>query len=99
VIADPGIALRLADIVATLREAQGRRAFILPLPAHFIEIPLRILRRRELWERFGGNLRIDPAKLLAAGWRAPLDTRTALAAMALGASPQGANYQKLPKSD
>jgi len=88
VIADPGVALRLADVIATLREAEGRKAFVISLPAYCIEIPLRLFRRYELWERFGGNLRVDSAKLLAVGWRAPLDTRSALTAMVQAASPR-----------
>jgi UDP-glucose 4-epimerase len=88
VIADAGIPMRLSDVMATLREAQGRRAFFLPFPTHFVEIPLRLIRRNELWERFGGNLRVDPAKLCAAGWRPPVDTRSALIATVQARSPR-----------
>jgi UDP-glucose 4-epimerase len=88
VVADPGIALRLSDIISTLREAQGRRAFVIPLPSQYLEIPLRIVRARGVWERFGGNLRVDSSKLLAAGWHPPLDTRHGLSAIAQAASPR-----------
>lgn len=82
VVADPGIPLRLADVIATLREAQGRWPLILPLPPDYLEIPLKLLNRGDLWERLSGNLRVDPGKLLAAGWRPLHDTRGGLAALA-----------------
>ena len=82
VVADPGIPPRLADVIATLREAQARRPLVLPLPPHYVEIPLRLMRRDDLWERLGGNLRVDPGKLIAAGWRPAHDTRAGLAALA-----------------
>ncbi len=88
VVADPGIPPRLADIVAMLRAAQHRRAFVLPLPARCVEIPLRLMRRSELWERLGGNLRADPGKLIAAGWRPAHDTPGGLAALARALAPQ-----------
>jgi UDP-glucose 4-epimerase len=78
-VADPGIPPRLSDVVAILRRAQGRRPLILPMPPHYLEIPLRLMRRVDLWQRFGGNLRVDPGKLIAAGWQPIHDTRTGLA--------------------
>jgi nucleoside-diphosphate-sugar epimerase len=86
VIADPGIPPRLTDVIATLRTAQGRRALLLPFPSHYVEIPLRLLQRTDLWERFGGNLRVDPGKLLAAGWQPRHDTRAGLVALARAAA-------------
>jgi nucleoside-diphosphate-sugar epimerase len=81
VVADPGIPPRLGDLIATLRKAQGRRPLLLPLPPHYLETPLRLLRRRGMWERIGGNLRIDPEKLIAAGWQPLHDTRDGLTAL------------------
>ena len=82
VVADPGIPLRLADVMATLRQAQGRRPLIVPMPPDYVEIPLRLMHRDDLWDRVGGNLRVDPGKLLAAGWQPAHDTRSGLAALA-----------------
>jgi nucleoside-diphosphate-sugar epimerase len=82
VVADPGTPPRLADLIATLRLAQGRRPLMLPMPPRSVEIPLRLMRRDDLWERLGGNLRADPGKLMAAGWRPAHDTRSGLAALA-----------------
>jgi nucleoside-diphosphate-sugar epimerase len=82
VVADPGIPPRLGDLIATLRKAQGRRPLLLPLPPHYLETSLRLLRRHGMWERIGGNLRIDPEKLIAAGWQPLHDTRGGLTALA-----------------
>ncbi len=71
----------LRAVLAALRQAAGRRPFILPMPKHYVEIPLRVMGRVDLWDRLGGNLRVDAGKLMAAGWRPPHDTLTGLAAM------------------
>jgi nucleoside-diphosphate-sugar epimerase len=81
VVADPGIPPRLPDLIATLRKAQGRWPLVFPLPTHYLETPLRALRRDDVWERLGGNLRVDAGKLIAAGWRPVHDTWGGLAAL------------------
>jgi nucleoside-diphosphate-sugar epimerase len=81
VVADPGIPPRLADLIATMRKAQGRRPLILPLPTDYIETALRLLGRDGMWERLGGNMRIDAGKLIAAGWQPLHDTRGGLTAL------------------
>lgn len=86
IVADPGIPPRLPDLIATLRRAQGRRPLVLPLPPHYLQAPLRALRRDGLWQRLGGNLRVDPGKLIAAGWRPAHDTSAGLAALVAPAS-------------
>jgi nucleoside-diphosphate-sugar epimerase len=91
VVADPGPALPLADIVATLRKAQRRRPLLLPLPTNFVEIPLRLIGRADQWERFGGGLVIDPGKLIAAGWQPAHDTRAGLAALVQAAALRSAS--------
>jgi nucleoside-diphosphate-sugar epimerase len=82
VVADPGIPLRLPDVIATLRKAQGRWPLVLPMPMHYLETPLRLLRRDDVWQRLGGNLRVDPAKLVAAGWQPLHDTWAGLTVLA-----------------
>lgn len=43
---------------------------------------MRLMQRRgDLWERFGGSLRADLAKLIGAGWQPSHDTPTGLAAL------------------
>lgn len=81
VVADPGIPPAVSDVVVTLRQALGRRPFVMRMPSHYVEIPLRMTRLGDLWHRFGGNLRVDPGKLIAAGWQPLHDTRAGLAAL------------------
>lgn len=83
VVADPGVPPSTADLIATLRRARGRRRFFLPLQFRFAEVPLRALHMGDLWDRYCGNLRVDPAKLIAAGWRPLHDTRAGFVAMVL----------------
>ncbi len=82
VVADPGPAPTLCELIATLRKGEGRRPFLLPLPTALVEKPLRLIGRRDLWMRLGGDLQADPTKLIAAGWRPLHDTRSGLMAMA-----------------
>jgi len=88
VVADPGMPPRLSDVFATLRQARGRRPFVVPMPTHYLEIPLRLIGRGDVWERFGGNLRVDASKLMAAGWQPAHDTRAGLTAMIQAAAPR-----------
>jgi UDP-glucose 4-epimerase len=87
VVADPGPAPPLAAVIATLRQAQGRRPLLWPLPMRFVEMPLRMLGRADLWDRLGGDLQADAGKLLAAGWQPLHDTPAGLAALARAAMP------------
>jgi nucleoside-diphosphate-sugar epimerase len=80
VVADPGPPPRLADVIAILRQAEGRRALIFPFPKYYFEKPIRLLRPN-IWERLASNLRVDPGKLLAAGWQPLHDTRDGLTAL------------------
>jgi nucleoside-diphosphate-sugar epimerase len=87
VVADPQ-PLTLAEIVAALRAGEQRRPWLIPVPALLIAAPLKAVGRADLWERLGGQSAVDPAKLLAAGWRPLIDTRAGLTAMAQAASPR-----------
>jgi UDP-glucose 4-epimerase len=88
VVADPGMALKLGDIITTIRQANGRRPFLVPMSTDYLEWPLRALRRHDIWDRIGGNLRVDPGKLIAAGWQPLHDTRAGLTAMVQAAAPR-----------
>jgi len=85
VVADPGVPPALSEVFTVLRRASGRQARLMSLPTSYIEMPLRIMRCATLWERMGGNLRVDAGKLIAAGWQPAHDTRSGLAAMAQAA--------------
>jgi nucleoside-diphosphate-sugar epimerase len=81
IVADPGIPPALPDLITTLRKAQRRWSLLLPMPPHYVENPLRWIGGDEVWERLGGNLRADPGKLIAAGWRPAHNTRDGLVAL------------------
>ena len=81
VVADPS-PLTLAEIVAALREGEGRSAGLLPVPPPLIALGAAALGRTEDWQRLGGKMMVDPTKLLKAGWKPTLDTRAGLAALA-----------------
>jgi nucleoside-diphosphate-sugar epimerase len=87
VVADPGIPPATSDLIASIRRAQGRRPLLISFQIRFAEVPLRAIGLGDLWDRYCGNLRVDPAKLVAAGWRPLHDTRAGFAAMALSAAP------------
>jgi nucleoside-diphosphate-sugar epimerase len=88
VVSDPGMALRLDDVIATLRQATDRRPFVMSMSTDYLEWPLRLIRRGDAWDRIGGNLRVDPGKLIGAGWHPLHDTRAGLTAMAQAAAPR-----------
>lgn len=81
VVADPE-PMTIAEIVAALRVGQGRRPALLPIPATAIAAALKAAGRTDTWARLGGEMRVNPAKLLQAGWRPSVETREGLAAMA-----------------
>jgi nucleoside-diphosphate-sugar epimerase len=80
VVADP-TPLTLTEIVTALREGEGRRPGLLPVPPALIALASRALGRAEEWQRLGGTLVADPAKLLHAGWKPAPDTSAGLAAL------------------
>jgi nucleoside-diphosphate-sugar epimerase len=93
IVADPGTPPRLAEVMAILRQAQGRRPMIFALSRPTVEMPMRFLRP-DLLERLSGNLRADPAKLLAAGWQPLHDTRDGLIALIQGAETAAASRSR-----
>lgn len=82
IVADPGMAPSLAEMMATLRKAEGRTTRLLPVPTAAFSVPLRLLGRGDLWQRIGGDLQADPGKLIAAGWRPKYSTTDGLTVLA-----------------
>jgi UDP-glucose 4-epimerase len=80
VVADPE-ALTLPEIVTVLRAAIARAPRLFPVPQGLFGAALRLIGQGELWQRLGGSLVVDPAKLMAAGWRPAIGTRDGLTAM------------------
>lgn len=84
VVADPA-ALTVAEIVAAVRAGLNRSPRLLPVPPALLAMACKASGRAQLWDRIGGNCVVDPAKLLAVGWRPATDTRAGLAATAQAA--------------
>ena len=80
-MADPD-PLTLAEIVTALRAGEGRAPGLLPVPPWLIALASAALGRAEEWQRLGGTLVADPARLMQAGWKPALETRAGLAALA-----------------
>jgi nucleoside-diphosphate-sugar epimerase len=85
--ADPK-AISLAELVALLREAAGRKPSLVPVPPAVLSGALGLMGKRDMAQRLAGTLIAEPTKLLAAGWRPVTDTRAAIAAMLQAASPR-----------
>jgi UDP-glucose 4-epimerase len=70
--------ISLAEIVALFRQGVGRRPHLFSMPPRPMETVARLVGGAALWERIGGELVVDPAKLMAAGWSPATDTKAAL---------------------
>lgn len=81
VVADPEPAT-VAQIIAGLRAGMGRSPGLVPVPPGAIAAALKAMGRAEAWDRIGGELVVDPGKLMRAGWQPPVQTMEGLAAMA-----------------
>lgn len=74
-----GPALSLDEVVGCLRRALGRAQRQLPLPALARTAMLRLPFVGARARRLLASLELDPARLAAAGWQAPVEARAALA--------------------
>jgi nucleoside-diphosphate-sugar epimerase len=74
--------ISLAQIIKALRAGLNRPPGLLNVPPGLIRISLTMLGRGRQWDPLGGQLVVNPAKLVAAGWRPETDTAAGLAAMA-----------------
>ncbi len=74
-------AFTLPEIISVLRAAINRPLRLLPVPPWMLADALRMTGQGELWQRLGGTLMANPAKLIAAGWQPALGTRDGLSAM------------------
>ena len=81
IVADPA-PLTLAEIVTALRAGEGRASGLLPIPPAILAAASKALGRAEEWQRVGGTLVADPAKLMRSGWRPAIETSAGLSALA-----------------
>jgi UDP-glucose 4-epimerase len=79
-VADPK-PLTIRKLFTMLREAQGRRPWLVKMPSKLLERVLTLTSKRQLWERVAGDLVVDTTKLESLGWRAPMETYDGLRAM------------------
>jgi UDP-glucose 4-epimerase len=86
IVADAGT-VSVAEIIATLRRAAGRRPALLPVPPGLLALASSLIGQRETWDQLAGSLVAEPKKLMAAGWRPSVDTRSGLTALVQAASP------------
>jgi UDP-glucose 4-epimerase len=86
VVADPQ-PVSLPGMITALRAGLGKPPGLIAVPPGLIRLGLAALGRSHNWDQLNGQLIVDPAKLIMAGWRPDPDTLAALAAMASGAPP------------
>ena len=79
-------ALSLAEIVAALRRGRGRRPGLLSVPPVLFRRALEAAGKHDLWERLGGELVVDPSRLVAAGWKPSVPMPESLAEFAAQAT-------------
>ena len=80
IVADPQ-ALTVAEMIAAMRHALGRRPNVFPLPATLLELLLRTAGREYIYERLSGSLVADPSALMGIGWTPQLATAAGLAGL------------------
>jgi UDP-glucose 4-epimerase len=83
VVADPH-PVSPAQIVKALRAGMGRTPGLLNVPPALIRLGLAMLGCSRYWDQLGGQLVVNPGKLVMAGWRLETDTAAGLAAMTRG---------------
>lgn len=72
----------LAQMVEALRAGMGRPPGLVKAQPALIRLGLTILGRSRYWDQLGGQLVVNPRKLVSAGWRPETDTVAGLTAMA-----------------
>ena len=87
IVSDPE-AVSVADIITICRGAAGRGHNLLAVPPSLFAALFGASGQRQKWDTIAGALEAPPVKLMAAGWRPPLDTRSGLTALVQAASPR-----------
>lgn len=71
----------LAEIITALRKGRGRGPGLIPVPPALVGGALTLLGQGAVWERLSGSLVVSTARLSAIGYRPPVTTEAALAAL------------------
>jgi len=72
-------ALTVAEIIAAMRHGLGRKPNVFPLPTALLELLLRVMGGKEVYQRIARPLVVDSAALLSFNWTPPLTTPIGLA--------------------
>jgi nucleoside-diphosphate-sugar epimerase len=86
-VADPQ-PISVAELVSMLRTAAGRKPQLVSLPRGVLSALLSLAGKRGMFDRLAGTLVVQTDKLIAAGWQAVADTKTAITEMVQAASPR-----------
>lgn len=86
-IADPD-AITIAQLVTTIRAASGRSPGLVSVPPALLGTVLRLIGKRDAFERLAGDQVIDVSKLREAGWKPVIGTEAGIRAMVQAASPR-----------
>lgn len=81
IAADPE-PISVAQIIAALREGQGRPPGLIPVPASWLGFAARLAGKHDAFVKLSGSLVAAPNALLRAGWRPQVATPAALARLA-----------------
>jgi UDP-glucose 4-epimerase len=81
IAADPA-ALTIPEMIAAVRGGLGRSPGLVPVPPALLKAALHAAGRTETYQRLAGSLVAEPAALLKLGWKPPVTTAQALAALA-----------------
>ncbi len=76
IVSDPR-PTNLAEMVAEIRRAMGRRPMLFSIPPRALSLGFRLLGREDAWDRISGPMAADPSALLRLGWRPPAESTTA----------------------
>jgi UDP-glucose 4-epimerase len=79
IVADPE-PITIAEMIAIMRSALGRRPALVPVPPRWLELMLRAAGRREIYRRLRGSRVVYPSALMRLGWSRPVTTAEALRA-------------------
>lgn len=67
IVSDP-TPLTVAELIARYRVSLGRSSWLLPIPERWLELSLKAIGQKAMWERLGCSLVANPSKFLAIGW-------------------------------
>ena len=68
IVSDP-TPVTVADLITRHRASLGRSSWLLPIPERWLELSLKAVGQRAVWERLGCPLVACPSKFLAIGWK------------------------------